>query len=644
VGRVEAVEDELAEAAPVRPAGPRRTPHGDALVFGPAAVLWLALTAILGHALDLAPVWWAVVTAAVALLAIAVARLVAGASLIAAWWVCAFTVAGGWLAWSRFADMRTAAPWLWLAGPAVLLAVWWPLAVRAVQARDKASQARDAERARLKEETRWPRLLERLGCPGVVVEPGSREDTASGYAVCLRLPADGRVTYEQLVSVAARLEIAARLRKGAVRFEDTRDSAAHVWMYVSAADMLATDIAYDLGNGELWSINGPLPVGRYESGDPAALTMREVSVLMAGVRNSGKSNALNVIIAQLARCADCLVFVIDMKHRLASAWVTPFLEDGESRAVDWVATDRAEAERMIRALIRAIDARSAAGGGEEKIEPDPEQPAVVLVVDEAASIFGANGGGPRYSSEGTTNATLAALGTDLVRRGRSEAIDAVIATQRGTVTMTGGGDLKSQCTVRIALRAASQADAATVLPDDQQAAKLLASLKHPGTGLLETDDSRPAPMRWARITPAQIKAVAKTYGPWKPHADPVLAQALGEDYATRWERFRAARKPAVPAAALAASTERDEFEEIAAQLADVEAAAKGSTARQVAREYMARNGDRGVSVAMIADRLRMSGMDTPERTIRYWLSEDVSLGLAAKAAHGRYRTLRRDAA
>jgi hypothetical protein len=619
------------EAKQAMPAGPRRTPHGDVLVFGPAAVLSLALTAIAGYALDLDRTWWALVTIAAALLAILVARAVLGASLIAGWWACAFAAAGGWLAWARFADLRTSAPWLWLAGPAVLVLTCWPLAVRRVLARENAEQQRDAERERQRKETRWPRLLERLGCPGVVVEPGSRADTASGYAVCLRLPADGKVTYEQLVSVSYRLEIASRSRKGAIRFEDSRDSAAHVWMYVSSQDVLATDIPYDVGDGQLWSINGPLPAGRYEDGEAAALTMREVSVLMVGVRNSGKSNALNVIIAQLARCADALVFVIDMKHRLAAAWVNPFLEDGESRAVDWVATTRDEAELMLRSLIAAIDARAAAGEGEEKIEPSPEHPAVVLVVDEAASIFGA-GSGPRYSSEGTTNATLAGLGTDLVRRGRSEAIDAVIAAQRGTVTMTGGGDLKSQCTVRIALRATSQADAATVIPDDQQAAKLLADLKHPGTGLLETDDSRPAPMRWMRITPAQIKTVARTYGPWKPHPDPVLAQALGEDYATRWERFRAARK-----AEPAATAERDEFAEITAQLADVEASNATSTARQVAREFMARNGNRGVSVAMIADRLRMGGMATAERTIRDWLAADIKLGLAEKAAYGRYR-------
>jgi hypothetical protein len=139
----------------------------------------------------------------------------------------------------------------------------------------------------------------------------------------------------------------------------------------------------------------------------------------------------------------------------------------------------------------------------------------------------------------------------------------------------------------IRLSPTSQADAATVLPDDQQAAKLLASLEYPGTGLLETDDSRPATMRWARITQAQFKAVAKTYGPWKPHADPVLAAALGEDYAPKWERFRGARKPAP-----AARAERDEFEEITARLADVEAATAPSTGRQIAREFMTRNGER----------------------------------------------------
>ena len=59
--------------------------------------------------------------------------------------------------------------------------------------------------------------------------------------------------------------------------------------------------------------------------------------------------------------------------------------------------------------------------------------AVIVIADEAASIFG-EGRGPRYSSEGTTNTTLAAIASEAVQLGRSEAVDFIVASQRGTVT------------------------------------------------------------------------------------------------------------------------------------------------------------------------------------------------------------------
>ena len=63
--------------------------------------------------------------------------------------------------------------------------------------------------------------------------------------------------------------------------------------------------------------------------------------------------------------------------------------------------------------------------------------------------------------------------------------------------------LKSQFAVRIGLRVVTEADASYVIPDDQQAAKLLASLRHPGTGVLMSDrDARVAPVKFFRIEQA----------------------------------------------------------------------------------------------------------------------------------------------
>lgn len=612
-----------------------RTPHGDALVFGSVTLAWLVLVAMLGHVLALPALWWALVTAVVTLIACCVARLVAGATLIALWWVLAFCAGGAWLAWTPFTGLKTPAPWLWLAAPAALLIAGWPLLARAAARQAESLRRRQAELERLKEENRWPGLLERIGHKGIKVT--GREDTRNGYMLVLRLPPSGRITWKALAKDRERLEVAAAMRHGSLRFEPG-DLAHEVLLYVSTVDVLAETIPY-VDDGKPLSIRNPIPVGLYEDGTVCSLTLREVCVLIVGLRGSGKSNLLNVLIAQLVRCVDVLLFAIDSKHRLIMPWVQPYLADpAAGEAIEWAVFDREGVEAMLRAVQEAINQRSASGSGGEKIEPTPQEPAIVIMVDEVASIFG-EGRGPRYSAEGTTNMTLAGIGSDIVERGRSEAIDMILAALRGTVTMTGGGDLKSQCSVRIGLRTVSEADARLVFPDDQNAAQQLAALKHPGSGLLIEDrDARTAPVKWFRIEPNQIPEIARRYGPLKPAPDPILERALGEAYADRWENFRAARQ-AVAVTSATADPDR-EFGRITAHLADLEDADPANATRRRMRDFMAHAGERGVTVSMITGLLESEGVPVSERTVRRWLTDDVEQGLAERVSHLLYRSKR----
>ncbi len=267
----------------------------------------------------------------------------------------------------------------------------------------------------------------------------------------LRLPGSGRVTFQTLAGAADRLEIAARLRHGSLRFERGRQ-AHQVILHVAERDVLARTVLLPDMQTPL-SITRPIPLGLYQDGRTCAVTLREIATLIVGLRGSGKSNLLNVLLAQLARCPDVLIFAIDLKGgRMAAPWIQPWLaQRAAAPVIDWLATDREEAELMLRALVRAVDARARSCSGGEKITPSVRQPAILLVCDEVAVILGIGTGGPRLSEGGVTNVTLAGLATRLVMTGRSEAIDLVMATQRGTVTMTGSADLKSQCALRIGL-------------------------------------------------------------------------------------------------------------------------------------------------------------------------------------------------
>lgn len=362
------------------------------------------------------------------------------------------------------------------------------------------------------------------------------------------------------------------------------------------------------------------------------------------------SNLLNVLLAQLSRCPDVLVFAIDLKGgRMAAPWIEPWLAGRTDRpVVDWLATDREEAERMLRALLRAVDARSRSGSGGEKIIPSPRQPAILLVCDEIAVILGIGMGGPRNPLEGVTNTTLAGLATQLVMTGRSEAIDLIMATQRGTVTMTGSADLKSQCALRIGLGVASEADARLIIPDDVRIATDLARLLHPGSGIVQQGkDGRVVPVKFYRIEHEAISQIAEEFAQIRPRPDKLLEDALGEDYATRWQPHRTAKvpglrsRPMVPAG-IGASNGRTSEQRVTLTAGLHGTGSRmpgdeGHPARQRMVTMLKAAGVRGMTIRAISDQLGAGGQETAHQTIHRWLTEEMAAGRVESASYGRWK-------
>jgi hypothetical protein len=597
-----------------------------------------------------------VVAAAATGCSVLAALFTTGATATAGWWSACGAVAAGWLAYAAVAG-----PWSWPAAAGLLvptaLLIWLRSVVRAHEDRlAEAQQRRLAEVGQAADRQKWPALLARIGYQGVTFV--RREETLCGYSVLLSLPPSGSVTYPQLANSRERLEVAARTRHGSLRFE--RGRAAHeVVLHVAERDVLAETIPLPV---QTWpaeslpagtrqpTITRPIAIGVHEDGQVCTITLREVASLIVGLRGSGKSNLLNVLIAQLARCDDVLIFVIDQKGgRMAAPWLQPWLAGRTPRPViDWLATTREEAEVMLRACLRGIDARSRSGSGGEKIVPSARQPAIVLIVDEAAVIFGLGTGGPRSSLEGTTNSQLAALGTQITMLGRSEAIDPVFATQRGTVTMTGSGDLKSQCGLRIGLGVASESDARLIIPDDVHIAADLASLAHPGSGIVQVKHGRVTPVKFFRLEHEQIGPIAERAGRIRPRPDPLLAAALGDAYANRWSAHRTGPQPGgapgplsqpdpVPALRAQRGATDAAFEAILARSGLAVEEDTAGLARRRMRDFVRRQGERGATPAMICHLLASEDMAVTLPAIGRWLAEDEAAGLVERGTLGRWR-------
>ena len=599
-------------------ADPEKRSRRQALLFGPPIIAVVYAAGTLGGTVR--PSVLAVVVICSALAGgVIIASLLTASSLVSAAYASACGIAAsGWLAYAFKSRPVSWPPALALLVPAVgLIALYPAIRVREYREGLRARQAAE-EAAVAKQQRKWPDLIARIGHQGVRF--AGQEETLAGYKVHLRLPVSGRVTYSALAPATEHLEVAARLRHGSLRFE-RGDQAHKVILHVAVRNVLAETVPLPAEHGTL-SITRPIPLGLFEDGQVCAVTLREVATLIVGLRGSGKSNLLAVLLAQLARCPDVLIFAIDLKGgRMAAPWIEPWLAGRTSRpVVDWLATDREEAERMLRALRRAVDARSRSGSGGEKILPSPRQPAVLLVCDEIAVILGMGTGGPRTSLDGVTNATLAGLATQLVMTGRSEAIDLIMATQRGTVTMTGSADLKSQCALRIGLGVASEADARLIIPDDVRIAADLARLRYPGTGIVQQGkDGRVLPVKFYRIEHEAIGPIAERYGQVRPDPDQLLADALGEDYAARWRPDRVANIPGVGRRPV------------------VPAPDDSHLARRQMVVMLKSAGIRGMTIRAICDHLHADGRETAQQTIHRWLNEEAAAGRAENASYGRWK-------
>jgi energy-coupling factor transporter ATP-binding protein EcfA2 len=404
--------------------------------------------------------------------------------------------------------------------------------------------------------------------------------------------------------------------------------------------------------------------------------MREVQVLVIGMTGMGKSNLLNVLCGLLTRCPDAMVWMIEFKGgRLPAPWIRPWAEHRAPRpAIDWVATTREEAEKMLRAADRLCDARSESLKGGSKIAPDRDTPQLIILVDEASDIIGSGKAKAEQKGEGISNARLAEIGDRMTGKGRSEAVMMEWGTQRATVSKLGSGDLKSQCGLRFALRTASEADASSIIPDDYAAARQLTKLRHNGSGLVWTQGGgRPQPVKFYRLDThvsmdmERTLALAIENAACRPEFGPADTAALGEDYRTRWDRSELLARlrrsaPAAPAspqgpeseqsaprrpvAVLDRETEAAEFHALTDGLAgDMDIppeARKIHPSRAQIYAWLATRPDFGLDVPTMATMLRKAP-GVPEvalGTLYKWMRADIAAGLIEER-NGRY-FMRRD--
>ena len=190
---------------------------------------------------------------------------------------------------------------------------------------------------------------------------------------------------------------------------------------------------------------------------------------------------------------------------------------------------------MLKAAVAVIEYRSNSGIGGDKIIPTARMPELMLICEEVALIFG---------QHEMANYGNAKLGLTIVQLGRAEAVSVDLVAQRGTVTMLGSGDLKSQLENTFGLGVADANDARYTFGDSKIASDL-AKLEHPGSLLVQAGrDTRIVPGKAWWVEHAEIGgpggiAERNTYvGPDLDAGSAAAADAAG-GYASRWSHERA---------------------------------------------------------------------------------------------------------
>jgi DNA segregation ATPase FtsK/SpoIIIE, S-DNA-T family len=199
----------------------------------------------------------------------------------------------------------------------------------------------------------------------------------------------------------------------------------------------------------LRSIWDPVHLGVNEIGRDVHVTMAERNMLIGGEPGSGKSVALQLIVAHGALSPDCKLLLVDGKRVELGLW--------RGCAERFIGPSMDEAIDTLKWLQGQIDERTdwLLDHKKRKITADMGYQVYLVIIDELA-YFSATVGTPTQQKE------FNALNRDIVARGRAPGIIPVEATQRPSADIV-PTSLRDLFGYRWAFRCSTEASSDTIL-------------------------------------------------------------------------------------------------------------------------------------------------------------------------------------
>ena len=396
----------------------------------------------------------------------------------------------------------------------------------------------------------WAERMKRVcrieGCRIVGTEQYKDDNgkpTGRGYTIEVQMPIGGAGLAEVQRSTIA---LANDLRLAPGCGVDARQGADRslVLIDVTTADVFADMVPFGDDYSPL-TINEPFPVGVFRNGTPAEVYLREDSGMVIGQRRSGKTNQLNVFIAQFARMVDCLVWVIDFNAgALALPWITPWKEahetdrgdDVPNPVVDWVASTPEEAEAMTAAALRIAKTRKTAYQDRKRAKNvtllpiDRDVPEVFIVIDECAELLGQDA--MTKNMRGTPMREAAENVAEIQRIAGDSGVNVLICGLRSTNSVIADTGIKKGARAKLQMRSDDPAEYGFTFSDYALDPN---DVPNKGTGFIRTDGGKPRPFKGNVLMPAQMEDIAKATAAIQPPLDAISAKAAGDVYASRWD-------------------------------------------------------------------------------------------------------------
>jgi S-DNA-T family DNA segregation ATPase FtsK/SpoIIIE len=403
------------------------------------------------------------------------------------------TLIGGWITAAMIiGPLQPPLPTIAMIGSIIAAIPWW--AHRRRRAKVRIERKLDA----------WPEIAAAIGLAGSHIQ--SIVIDVWGWRARLAL-ARGQTIDDALTRLPA-IESALDTHRGAARISPTADNKANrLELRVLETDPHANAIAW--AGPSTTTITEPIDLGPFEDGAPARILLLRRHVLVGGVSGSGKSGGLNVIMGNLAACADVVVWAVDLKRGMElRPWAS---------CIDRLATTPAEARALLSDAVTILEARAEmlAATGQRVWQPSPDMPALVVIVDEYAEL-----------ADDAPDATKDA--DSIARRGRAVAVTLLAATQRPTQKAMGKGALRSQMDVRICFRVRERKDVDLILGQGMLTSGWHAhSLNAPGKFLISAPEHDiPRRARAYLVTDEAVTQTAHHYAPYRPVLDEVSQHAL----------------------------------------------------------------------------------------------------------------------